>query len=113
MAKRNSILNGIFKGVWETFSDLNDDLRSGTQYRVQGALFSYFIGTVTFIIFAALVVAIVAFIVTGGSSYKCLEYRDDGLRTYYNTTTKTTTVTREKTCMVQVHKEFTGSVEIK
>lgn len=107
-----SILNGIFKGLWKTFSDLNDDLRSGVKWRVQDALVSYFFMFMGLFIFAGISFGIYL-AVTQGSPYKCVEYRDDGLRTVYNSTTKTSTLKREKTCMVMIHKEFTGSVEVK
>ena len=100
-----SILNGIFKGVWGGFSSLNNMLRSGEPLNVVSALVVYFVMILG-------VFATVSFF-TGGSSYKCVEWRDDGLVSYYDSTTKTTRVRQERTCMVKVHKDFTGSVEIR
>ena len=100
-----SIINGIFKGVWGGFSSLNNMLRSGDPLNVVSALVVYFV--IILVVFA-----IVSFF-TGGSSYKCAEWRDDGLVSYYDSTTKTTRVRQERTCMVKVHKDFTGSVEIR
>lgn len=100
-----SIVNGIFKGVWSAFSALNGMLRSGRGPEVIMALGVYFI-LVSFVLS-------IYVLVTSGSSYKCAEWRDDGLVSYYDSTTKTTRVRQERTCMVKVHKDFTGSVEVR
>lgn len=100
-----SIINGIFKGIWGGFSGMNNMLRSGDPVSVVVALIGYL---VIFIILAA-----VYYFATSGSSYECIEYRDDGVRSYYDNTTKTTQVRHERTCMVMVHKDFTGSVEVR
>jgi hypothetical protein len=100
-----SIVNGIFKGVWGGFSSLNYMLRSGQPTNVVSALLIYFV-----IILG--VFGVIGFLF-GGSSYKCVEWRDDGLVSFYDSTTKTTRVRQERTCMVKVHKEFTGSVEVR
>jgi hypothetical protein len=109
MAKQNSVLNGIFKGVWESFGDLNDDLRSGVPDRVIFGLMCY---SVVFFV-SVILIAIIGAVLSGGSSYRCLEYRDDGIRVEYNAATKTTMTRRDKTCMVSVHKDFDGTVEIR
>ena len=100
-----SIVNGIFKGVWGGLSTLNGMLRSGDPINVVAALLIYFL----------IILGVWAFVgvLTGGSSYKCAEWRDDGLVSYYDSTTKTTHVRQERTCMVKVHKDFTGSVEVR
>jgi hypothetical protein len=100
-----SIINGIFKGIWGGFKSLNDMLRSGDSDEVIVALGVYlilFVGAFVIYYFA-----------TSGSNYTCVEWRDDGIRSYYYNTTKTTQTRHERTCMVMVHKEFTGSVEVR
>lgn len=100
-----SIINGIFKGIWGGFKSLNDMLRSGDPIYVIVALciyLTFFLGAFGIYSFS-----------TSGSSYECIEYRDDGLRSYYDSTTKTTHTRRQRTCMVMVHKDFTGSVEVR
>lgn len=100
-----SIVNGIFKGIWSLFSTLNGMLRSGSGPEVIMALGVYFL-------LASFVLSVYV-LATSGSSYNCAEWRDDGLVSYYDSTTKTTHVRQERTCMVKVHKDFTGSVEIR
>jgi len=100
-----SIVNGIFKGVWGVFSALNGMLRSGQPFDVVSAL----------VVYSLMILVVSAFVglLFGGSSYKCAEWRDDDIVSYYDSTTKTTRVRQERTCMVKVHKDFTGSVEIR